>query len=121
MKSYGKIIIDPADGEISVYNRKDDTYGQNCSIITDQSIRLYDDSGYAYINIMGHDSAGSDFAALTNSHNHKGLHLKRISNVASDDILYILDNLPTSDPKMEGVLWMDTDRTLKVSSRGFEQ
>lgn len=119
MQSYGKIIIDPADSEISIYNRKDDTYGQDCSIITNQSIRLYDDSGYAYINIMGHDSAGSDFAALTNSYNHKGLHLKRISNVTSDDILYILDGLPTSDPKMEGVLWMDTDRTLKVSSRGF--
>ena len=119
MQSYGKIIINPADSEISIYNRKDDTYGQDCSIITNQSIRLYDDNGYSYINIMGHDSAGSDFAALTNSYNHKGLHLKRIRNATSDDILYILDGLPTSDPKMEGVLWMDTDRTLKVSSRGF--
>ena len=119
MQSHGKIIINPVDSEISIYNRKDDTYGQDCSIITNQSIRLYDDSGYPYINIMGHDSAGSDFAALTNSHNHKGLHLKRIRNATSDDILYILDGLPTSDPKMEGVLWMDTDRTLKVSSRGF--
>ena len=119
MKSYGKIIIDPLDNEISVYNREDDTYGRDCSIITDQSIRLYDGSGYPYINIMGHDSAGSDFAALTNSYNHKGLHLKRISSATSDDIMYILDGLPTSDPKIEGVLWMDTDRTLKVSSRGF--
>lgn len=119
MQSYGKIIINPVDSEISIYNRKNDTYGQDCSIITNESIRLYDDSGYAYINIMGHDSAGSDFAALTNSYNHKGLHLKRIRNATSDDILYILDGLPTSDPKMEGVLWMDTDRTLKVSSRGF--
>lgn len=40
-------------------------------------------------------------------------------NASSDDILYILDGLPTSDPKIEGALWMDTDRTLKVSSRGF--
>lgn len=120
MQSYGKIIINPVDSEISIYNRKDDTYGQDCSIITNQSIRLYDDSGYPYINIMGYDSEGSDFAALTNSYNHKGLHLKRIRNATSDDILYILDGLPTSDPKMEGVLWMDTDRTLKVSSRGFE-
>lgn len=117
MKSYGKIIIDPADGEISVYNRKDDTYGEDCSIISNQSIRLYDKNGHAYINIMGHDSAGSDFVALTNSYNNKGLHLKRIDSATSDDILYILDGLPTSDPKIEGVLWMDTDRTLKVSSR----
>lgn len=119
MKSYGKIIIDPADGEISVYNRKDDTYGEDCSIISNQSIRLYNENGHAYINIMGHDSAGSDFVALTNSYNNKGLHLKRIARATSDDILYILDGLPTSDPKIEGVLWMDTDRTLKVSSRGF--
>lgn len=60
-----------------------------------------------------------DFVTLTNSYNNKGLHLKRIDNASSDDILYILDGLPTSDPKIEGVLWMDTDRTLKVSSRGF--
>lgn len=119
MKSYGKIIIDPVSREISIYNREDDTYGENCSIITDQSIILHDDSGYPYIYIIGNDSAGSDFAALTNSYNHKGLHLQRIRNATSDDILYILDGLPTSDPKMEGVLWMDTDRTLKVSSRGF--
>lgn len=119
MKSYGKIIIDPADGEISVYNRNDDTYGEDCSIITNESIRLYNENGHAYINIMGHDSAGSDFVALTNSYNNKGLHLKRIANATSDDILYILDGLPTSDPKIEGVLWMDSDRTLKVSSRGF--
>ena len=61
----------------------------------------------------------SEFVTLTNSYNNKGLHLKRIDNASSDDILYILDGLPTSDPKIEGVLWMDTDRTLKVSSRGF--
>lgn len=120
MKSYGKIIIDPADGEISVYNSKDDTYGEDCSIISNQSIRLYNKNGHAYINIMGHDSAGSDFVALTNSYNNKGLHLKRIASATSDDILYILDGLPKSDPKIEGVLWMDKDRTLKVSSsRGF--
>lgn len=45
--------------------------------------------------------------------------ISRINNASSDDILYILDGLPTSDPKIEGVLWMDSDRTLKVSSRGF--
>lgn len=86
---------------------------------TEQSIRLYDGSGRPYIDISGHDVAGNDFVTLTNSYNNKGLHLKRIDNASSDDILYILDGLPTSDPKIEGVLWMDSDRTLKVSSRGF--
>lgn len=71
------------------------------------------------IDLSGHDVAGNDFVTLTNSYNNKGIHLKRIDNASSDDILYILDGLPTSDPKIEGVLWMDTDRTLKVSSRGF--
>lgn len=91
----------------------------SCSSITEQSIRLYDSNGRPYIDLSGHDVAGNDFVTLTNSYNNKGLHLKRIDNASSDDILYILDGLPTSDPKIEGVLWMDSDRTLKVSSRGF--
>lgn len=119
MKSFGKITIDPLDREISVYSDKNDNKGFDCSSITEQSIRLYDGNGRPYIDISGHDVAGNDFVTLTNSHNNKGLHLKRIYNASSDDILYILDGLPTSDPKIEGVLWMDTDRTLKVSSRGF--
>lgn len=120
MKSFGKIIIDPLDREISVYSNKNDNKGFDCSSITEQSIRLYDGNGRPYIDISGHDVAGNDFVTLTNSYNNKGLHLKRIDNASSDDILYILDGLPTSDPKIEGVLWMDSDRTLKVSSRGFE-
>lgn len=117
MKSFGKIIIDPLDREISVYSNKNDNKGFDCSSITEQSIRLYDGNGRPYIDISGHDVAGNDFVTLTNSYNNKGLHLKRINNASSDDILYILDGLPTSDPKIEGVLWMDSDRTLKVSSR----
>lgn len=119
MKSFGKIIIDPLDREISVYSNKNDNKGFDCSSITEQSIRLYDGNGIPYIDLSGHDVAGDDFVTLTNSYNNKGLHLKRIDNASSDDILYILDGLPTSDPKIEGVLWMDSDRTLKVSSRGF--
>lgn len=119
MKSSGKIIIDPLDREISVYSDKNDNKGFDCSSITEQSIRLYDGDGRPYIDLSGHDVAGSDFVTLTNSYNNKGLHLKRIDNASSDDILYILDGLPTSDPKIEGVLWMDADRTLKVSSGGF--
>lgn len=117
MKSSGKIIIDPLDKEISVYGDKNDNKGFDCSSITEQSIRLYDGNGRPYVDLSGHDFAGDDFVTLTNSHNNKGLHLKRIHNATSNDILYILDGLPTSDPKIEGVLWMDTDRTLKVSSR----
>lgn len=117
MKSFGKIIIDPLDKEISVYGDKNDNNGFDCSSITEQSIRLYDNNGRLYIDLSGYDVAGNDFVTLTNSYNYKGLHLKRIANASQDDILYILDGLPTSDPKIEGALWMDSDRTLKVSSR----
>lgn len=119
MKSFGKIIIDPLDREISVYSNKNDNKGFDCSIITEQSIRLYDDNGRPYIDLSGHDVASNDFVTLTNIYNNKGLHLKRNKNASSNDILYILDGLPTSDPKIEGALWVDADRTLKVSSRGF--
>lgn len=107
------------DREISVYSNKNNNKGFDCSSITEQSIRLHDGNGRPYIDLSGHDVAGNDFVTLTNSYNNKGLHLKRIDNASSDDILYILDGLPTSDPKIEGVLWVDADRTLKVSSRGF--
>jgi hypothetical protein len=102
---------------IKLNSDKNNNKGFDCSSITEQSIRLYDDNGRPYIDISGHAVAGDDFVTLTNSYNNKGLHLKRINNASSDDILYILDGLPTSDPKIEGALWMDSDRTLKVSSR----
>lgn len=107
---------DPGDKKISVYSDKDGTGG---SIIGCDSIDMYDDDGNLYTSLNGIDIAGHDFVTLTSRYNKKGLHLRRIDNASSDDILYILDGLPTSDPKIEGVLWMDVDRTLKVSSRGF--
>lgn len=116
MKSDGMITIDPDDKKISVYSDKD---GAGGSIIGCNSINMYDDDGKLYTSLTGIDIAGDDFVTLTSPHNKKGLHLRRIGNTSSDDILYILDGLPTSDPKIEGVLWMDSDRTLKVSSRGF--
>lgn len=116
MKSNGRITIDPGVKKISVYSDED---GAGGSIIGCNSIDMYDDDGKLYTSLTGIDMAGRDFVTLTSRHNKKGLHLRRIDNVSSDDILYILDGLPTSDPKMEGVLWMDSDRTLKVSSRGF--
>lgn len=116
MKSNGMITIDPGDKKISVYSGKDSTGG---SVIGCDSIDMYDDSGNLYTSISGIDIAGRDFVTLTSRYNKKGLHLKRIDSATSNDILYILDGLPTSDPKIEGVLWMDTDRTLKVSRMGF--
>lgn len=116
MKSNGMITIDPGDKKISVYSGKDSTGG---SVIGCDSIDMYDDNGNLYTSINGIDIAGRDFVTLTSRYNKKGLHLKRVDSATSNDILYILDGLPTSDPKIEGVLWMDTDRTLKVSRRGF--
>lgn len=116
MKSNGMITIDPGDKKISVYSGKDGTGG---SVIGCDRIDMYDDNGNLYTSISGIDIAGRDFVTLTSRYNKKGLHLKRIDSATSNDILYILDGLPTSDPKIEGVLWMDTDRTLKVSRSGF--
>lgn len=116
MKSNGMITIDPGDKKIFVYSGKDSTGG---SVIGCDSIDMYDDNGNLYTSISGIDIAGRDFVTLTSRYNKKGLHLKRVDSATSNDILYILDGLPTSDPKIEGVLWMDTDRTLKVSRRGF--
>lgn len=116
MKSNGMITIDPGDKKISVYSGKDST---GCSVIGCDSIDMYDDNGNLYTSISGIDIAGRDFVTLTSRYNKKGLHLRRVDSATSNDILYILDGLPTSDPKIEGVLWMDTDRTLKVSRRGF--
>ena len=114
MKSNGMITIDPSAGEISVYGDKDGTGG---SVIGYNHIDMYDNDGKLYTSFNGVDIAGRDFVTLTSRYNKKGLHLQRIDSATSNDILYILDGLPTSDPKMEGVLWMDTDRTLKVSRR----
>lgn len=116
MKSNGMITIDPGAKKISVYSDKDSAGG---SIIGHDSIDMYDDSGNLYTSFNGVDIAGRDFVTLTSRYNKKGLHLRRIDSAASNDILYILEGLPTSDPKIEGALWIDTDRTLKVSRMGF--
>lgn len=116
MKSNGMITIDPGDKKISVYSGKD---GAGGSVVGCDSIDMYDDNGDLYTSFSGIDIAGRDFVTLMSRYNKKGLHLRRVDSKTSNDILYILDNLPTSDPKIEGALWIDTDRTLKVSRRGF--
>lgn len=116
MKSVGKITIDPSDKEIVVYKDVDNVHNTGCSSITDRSVSLYDDAGNLYIDLCKETGVGHDFAKLTSSVNNKGLHLYRSSN---NDIMYILDSLPTTDPHIDDALWIDTDRTLKVSKRGF--
>lgn len=117
MKSGGKITLDPLGKEISIYDSKDDTNFSNCSSITERSISLYDNAGDSYIDLGRETETGHDFARLTNSYNKKGLHLQRSSDITASDIIYILDGLPTTDPHIDGALWIDSDRTLKVSSK----
>ena len=117
MKSGGKIIIDPLDKKISIYGSKDNTNFSNCSSITEQSISLHDNAGDSYINLDGKTEVNYDFVRLTNNYNKKGLHLQRSSDITASDIIYILDGLPTTDPRIDGALWIDSDRTLKVSSK----
>lgn len=112
MKSNGMITIDPSERKISIYNDKAGTEG---SVIGYDSINMYDDDGNLYTSI-GADIKGRDFVTLTSQYNKKGLHLQRINSATSNDILYILDSLPTTDPRVNGALWIDSNRTLKVSS-----
>lgn len=116
MKSIGKIIIDPCGKEIAVYKEVNNTNNTDCSIITEQSINLYNSKRQSYISLGGQAEVGQDFVKLTNHYNNKGLHLYRSTN----DIMYILDGLPTTDPHIDGALWIDSNRTLKVSSKVVE-
>lgn len=91
--------------------------GSTWTAISSDQIQTEGDNGMLFKAINGTITLTEYVPIIRSGIN--GLNLKRIDNASSDDILYILDGLPTSDPKIEGVLWMDSDRTLKVSSRGF--
>lgn len=93
--------------------------GDGKELSSEEAVIMDDDAIVAGMTSSKDIDSKSDLNGKIMNKGDEGLHLRRIDNALSDDILYILDGLPTSDPKIEGVLWMDSDRTLKVSSRGF--
>ena len=108
----GRITIDPSEPEIRVKAGKDSTGG---SSIRRESIDMYDDSGNLYTSFNGIDIAGRDFVTLTSRYNKKGLHLYRGTETDINNIIYILEGLPTSDPKINGALYRDQAGNLKIS------
>lgn len=110
----GRITIDPGAKEIYIYGGQD---GIQSTMIGDESILMRDSNDDLYIGLDGTDIAGSDFVTLTSRYNKKGLHLCRGTEKYINNIIYTLEGLPTTDPHIEGALWVDNDRTLKVSSR----
>lgn len=108
----GRITIDPTDKEIYVYSSKD---GSGGSSIRSESIDMYDANGDLYTSFNGIDIAGRDFVTLTSRYNKKGLHLYRGTEKYINNIIYTLEGLPTSDPKINGALYRDQAGNLKIS------
>lgn len=108
----GRITIDPIDKEIYVYSSK---YSSGGSSIRSESIDMYDANGDLYTSFNGIDIAGRDFVTLTSRYNKKGLHLYRGTEKYINNIIYTLEGLPTSDPKINGALYRDQAGNLKIS------
>lgn len=108
----GRITINPIDKEIYVYSSKN---GSGGSSIRSQSIDMYDTNGDLYTSFNGIDIAGRDFVTLTSRYNKKGLHLYRGTEKYINNIIYTLEGLPTSDPKINGALYRDQAGNLKIS------
>lgn len=108
----GRITIDPSDKEIYVHSSKN---GSGGSSIRSESIDMYDANGNLYTSFNGIDIAGRDFVTLTSRYNKKGLHLYRGTEKYINNIIYTLEGLPTSDPKINGALYRDQAGNLKIS------
>lgn len=108
----GRITIDPIDKEIYVHSSKN---GSGGSSIRSESIDMYDADGNLYTSFNGIDIAGRDFVTLTSRYNKKGLHLYRGTETYINNIIYILEGLPTNDPKINGALYRDQAGNLKIS------
>lgn len=108
----GRITIDPIDKEIYVHSSKN---GSGGSSIRSESIDMYDSDGDLYTSFNGIDIAGRDFVTLTSRYNKKGLHLYRGTEKYINNIIYTLEGLPTSDPKINGALYRDQAGNLKIS------
>nr|DAQ78718.1 MAG TPA: hypothetical protein [Caudoviricetes sp.] len=117
MNGTGRITIDPNEREVYIDGGQGGTGGTSIGY---EKIDIRDDNGDLYISLDGTDIAGRDFVTLTSRYNKKGLHLYRGTEKYINNIIYTLEGLPTTDPHIEGALWIDNDRTLKVSSRVVE-
>ena len=116
LQSQGLITLNPlsnhtATSGINIYDV--DENSKNHSNLTNDGIVFYDDYGKGIITFSSTQiPINTDFATITNSYNNKGLHMQR---TVDGKTLFIIDNLPKSDPGIDGALYSDQSGNLKIS------
>lgn len=116
LQSQGLITLNPlsnhtATSGINIYDV--DENSKNHSNLTNDGIVFYDDYGKGIITFSSTQiPINTDFATITNSYNNKGLHMQR---TVDGKTLFIIDNLPKSDPGVDGALYSDQSGNLKIS------
>ena len=115
LQSNGAITLNPLTGQsdagVNVYDSNETS--KNHSSLQSDRIILFDDKGKSVTNITSFSiPVDTDFATITNGYNNKGLHMRR---TADDKIIFIIDNLPNTDPGIDGALYVDQSGNLKIS------
>lgn len=115
LQSNGAITLNPLTGQndagVNVYDTNETS--KNHSSLKNDRIILFDDEGRRVTNITSFSiPVDTDFATITNGYNNKGLHMRR---TADDKIIFIIDNLPNTDPGIDGALYVDQSGNLKIS------
>ena len=115
LQSNGAITLNPLTGQndagVNVYDTNETS--KNHSSLKNDRIILFDDEGRRATNITSFSiPVDTDFATITNGYNNKGLHMRR---TADDKIIFIIDNLPNTDPGIDGALYVDQSGNLKIS------
>ena len=115
LQSNGAITLNPLTGQndagVNVYDTNETS--KNHSSLKNDRIILFDDEGRRVTNITSFSiPVDTDFATITNGYNNKGLHMRRTTD---DKIIFIIDNLPNTDPGIDGALYADQSGNLKIS------
>ena len=112
LQSFGSIILDPLEGSIGIRKNNQNPTGSHSSLNSDR-ITLYNEDGARVFDFSSAAVAVNDeFATITSPYNNKGLHMQR---TIDNKILFIIDNLPKSDPGINGALYSDQAGNLKIS------
>ena len=112
LQSFGSIILDPLEGSIGIRKNNQNPTGSHSSLNSDR-ITLYNEDGARVFDFSSAAVAvNNEFATITSPYNNKGLHMQR---TIDNKILFIIDNLPKSDPGINGALYSDQAGNLKIS------
>mgnify|MGYP006878130330 CR=1 FL=1 len=92
------------EGSIGIRKNNQNPTGSHSSLNSDR-ITLYNEDGARVFDFSSAAVAVNDeFATITSPYNNKGLHMQR---TIDNKILFIIDNLPKSDPGINGALYSD--------------